>query len=164
MGVSETYPIAVELGKVALSPILAAMTAIWVFRRQQREQVHCFVGWDMFQSGPEAEIPYLAVQNRSDRTVMIKAFTYRSGLMRKAILHKVAIYWEDPTDLRFPMAVKAGETRKFRMDPKEAAQLADKTGKLAGLLHRWFGLPRLSVQIQTMAGANASTSLEPITI
>ena len=164
MGANETIPIIVELGKIAVSPILAAITAIWVFRRQQREQVHCFVGWDMVQGGPEAEIPYLAVQNRSDRTVMIKAFNYRSGILRRAIPRKVAIYWEDPFDLHFPMGVEAGETRKFRMDPHEAAALAEQAGKLTRLLHRWFGLPRLSVQIQTMAGADAWASLEPITL
>lgn len=164
MAGNEIVSLAIELGQIALSPILAAMTAIWVFRRQQREQVHCFVGWDMVQGGPEAEIPYLAVQNRSDQTVMIKAFNYRTGLMRKAVPRTVAIYWEDPFDLHFPMGVDAGQIRKFRMDAHEATALAGKAGKMTRLLHRWFGVPRLSVQIQTMAGAQASASLEPITL
>ena len=159
---SGAIPYLIEIGKVALSPILAAVTAIWMFKRQEREQVHCSIGWDMVQGGPEAEIPYIAVQNRSDRTIMIKAFTYRSGLLRRRVPRKVAIYWEDPFDLHFPMGVEAGATRKFRLDQYEAKALADKSGGLASWLHRWVGFPRLKIELQTMAKTNASATLEPI--
>jgi len=158
------FPILVEVIKVGLSPILAAITAIWMFNRKQREQIHCFVGWDTFASGPDAEIPYLAVQNRSDRTVMIRAFNYRSGLLRTTIPRKVAIYWEDPTDLHFPMPVEAGETRKFRLDPHEAKRLAEAVGRLSKMFHHTLRVPRLFAELQTMAGTKVGASLERIAI
>ena len=159
---SGTTSYSIEFAKIALSPVLAAFTAIWMFKRQQREQVFCSVGWDMFTSGREAEIPYLAVQNRSDHTIMIKAFVYRTGLFRRPVLQKIAIYWEDPFDVHFPMAVESGEARKFRLDHREATIIARESGRVANVLHRLFGLPRLRVEVRTMAGAGASAPLEEI--
>lgn len=152
----------VEVGKIVVSPVIAAITAIWVFNRKEREQIYCAVDWDWFASSPDPEVPFLAIQNRSSSQVMIKAFDYHVGLLRRAVPSKIAIFWEDPTDLNFPYPVNAGETRKFRLDDHEVKSLANGSGKLCRLAYSFFGWPRIRLSVTTMAGAKFSVSLERV--
>lgn len=153
-----------EFGKIGLSAILAAFTAIWVFRRQQREVLYGVVDWDWLGNAPDPEVAFVAIQNRTTARVMIKSFDYECGFWKRKVPRKIALYYEDPSEVNFPFEIEEGKTRKFRLDEDEITRLADEVGFASGTLLQLFGMPRIRLCATTMAGTEVRTPLESVVV
>jgi hypothetical protein len=151
---------------VILSPLIGALTAVWVYRRQLKERLSAAVIWRWGQdhlSGQQDEFPNLAVQNRSERPVVVTDFRFLQGVLWRSPQATTAMDYADPTDVNFPYVIEPGKLLHFRLDSSAARALLEERTALRRLLRR-LGRPALTVEIVTMSGvrvrANAEKAVE----
>lgn len=107
----------VTIGAALLSPFIGAGTAIWVYRRKEREIIDGFIIWTerMTFSGPE-EMPTLVIQNRSEKKVAIRRVIFSKKRRVRRNGPGTSLYYEDPSDLSFPYEIDPGSTRSLNRD------------------------------------------------
>ena len=142
------------LVQLIATPILAAMTTIWIQSRTTREVVSCFVDWEFDYDNERGRIehPYLGVHNRSTQPIAVHRVQFlRNGLFAQKQIEGTALLFEDPTDLAFPYMVKPGEIRILILDKDAARQVASEVAQPWKTIARIFGRPRVLLEVRTTA-------------
>ncbi|MEA3045647.1 MAG: hypothetical protein QOH47_3485 [Sphingomonadales bacterium] len=156
--------IAVIVGAV-LSPVIGALTAVWAYKRQDKERLNAALIWSWardYQSGSLEEQPFLNVHNRSDKPVVVTDITYLKGSIWPKAERGTAIDYVDPTEIDFPYQIEPGKMHRFRLNPYGAKVITDKTTKF-GRLARKLGRAPVWIELRTMAGTRLRLRAEDAT-
>ena len=138
-----------------LSPIIGALTGIWTYRRQQREQINAAIIWGWgpdYVAGGTIEMPFLVIQNRADKPALISDVRFLAGTVFPMPTHGTALDYSDPTDLEFPYEIAAGATWRRRLNSYGAKAITDKATKPQRIARR-LGRSPVWLEIRTMAGS-----------
>lgn len=143
-----------NIATILVSPVMAAGTALWVFRHQHREKLAASVGWTKINRYGIEDVACLYVQNRSATPLAVIKLDYRFGFLARIKSESTALYYDDPDDIVFPYEIQPGAIRSLLLDERQATKIASDAGPLAHLASR-FGRPRFWV-IAAMEGAGVT--------
>lgn len=141
----------------ATAPFVAAGAALWIASLQRRERLSCFISY----GGQYGDTSFLGMHNRSGQTVAITSIRYLAGGPWRTLRRGTALDYEDPSDLRFPYKIAAGEILKLEIDEHQAKMLAETVTGWRLLTLKLFRRSRVLIECQSSAGARYRTSAEP---
>ena len=146
-----------------MSPFVAAGTAVWLARRQDRERVSCFVDWSYEygdnESGPY-EWAYIGIHNRSPHPIAIRSARFQTGGLRRTTVEGTTLAYEDPWDLGFPYRIEPGDIRTLMIDDSVARKIVHDAWRGMSLLNGLLKRPRVTVECVTTAGTRLHASAE----
>lgn len=139
------------LAVASLGTFFGTLTAVWTVLRGEREKIDFHIDWEWFGNGPQAELPFVYVHNRSNVAVNIVELTWFVGAIVRRSTPYTAKWSEDPGDVNFPYNVAPGGFIKLFLDFEAAKTHYEVTHKY----RNFFGFFRRSslwLAITTMRG------------
>jgi hypothetical protein len=132
--------------------LLSTWMAVWAKKREEREVIDLHIDWEwMGDGGPNAELPFVYIHNRSSNAVSIIELSWFSGALRKKPWRYTAKWSEGPEDINFPYDVAPGSFLKLFLDEDGAVHAFDRVRKWANVFGL-FGRSSLWLKVSTMRG------------
>jgi hypothetical protein len=147
-----------------VSPFVAAGTAVFLARRQDRERISCFVAWGLEwddERGP-FEWPYIGLHNQSPKTVAITSVRYLTGSFPRKAVEGTALMYEDPFDLDFPYKVESGQIRTVHLDEEMGKRIVADASRFWSWVNVLLRRPRIVVECVTTGGTKLKASAEKL--
>jgi hypothetical protein len=144
-----------------ISPFVAASTAVWLARRQDRERVSCFVdtAYEWGEEGPYTWL-YVGIHNHSPHAIAIRSVKFLTGGIVRRAKEGTALDFEDPFDLAFPYRVEPGEIKTIALDGDAARKVVRETSPVLCHLNNLLSRPRVMIECRTTAGTRFKGSGE----
>lgn len=144
-----------------VSPFVAALTAVFLARRQDRERVSCFVdtGYEWGDEGPYNWL-YVGVHNRSPHTIAIRSVRILDGGLVRLAKEGTALHYEDPFDLAFPYKVEPGQIRTMVLDKEAVQKVVKEAWRVTSIINLVLRRPRVVIECVTTAGTRLRASGE----
>jgi len=146
-----------------VSPFVAAGTAVWLARRQDRERVSCYVDWEYGwddERGYSYEYLYVGIHNRSAARIVIRSIRILNGSFPRRAQEGTFLNYDDPMDLSFPYSIEPGAILKFAADEAMTRKIMAGMWRITKAANVLLRRPRLMVECVTTAGTRLRGSAE----